>query len=435
MHEVTTKARSVTPLGLVLPEQQSARMEAAVAKASAAMAGRTFWNVSSTASGGGVAEMLHNLVGYLASGGIEARWLVLDAEPEFFAVTKRLHNAIHGAGVIEEADHDVYGRTLENNLPMLLELVRPGDVVLLHDPQTGGLVREPQLAGAKVIWRSHIGLDTPNGAWEFLRRYIESADAFIFSREQYAPSWITESRLWVIPPSIDPLSPKNRPIDADECVRILRDAGLLPADDPQARLVVQVSRWDALKDMDGVLEGFRRADLPADVRLILAGSAVTGVTDDPEGARVLADCTDAWQQLPEQVRHRVMLASLPMEDMGWNATVVNALQRHATVVVQKSLAEGFGLTVAEAMWKGKPVIATAVGGIQDQISTERTGLLVTDPADLDEFASQLRRVIADPDLAGRLGQAARDRVLEQFLDDRQLAQTCELLQVIAEEAP
>lgn len=435
MHEVTIQERSVTPLAGLLPEQQSARMEAAVAKASAAMAGRTFWNVSSTASGGGVAEMLHNLLGYLIGGGIEARWLVLDCEPEFFSVTKRLHNAIHGAGSVEESDHEVYNRTLENNLPALLDSVRPGDIVMLHDPQTGGLARSPQQAGAKVVWRSHIGLDTPNGAWEFLRRYIESADAFIFSREQYAPSWVTEARLWVIPPSIDPLSPKNRPIEADECVRILRDAHLLPADDPQARLVVQVSRWDALKDMAGVMEGFRRADLPADVRLILAGSAVTGVTDDPEGARVLADCTAAWQQLPEPVKGRISLASLPMEDPGWNATMVNALQQHATVVVQKSLAEGFGLTVAEAMWKGKPVIASAVGGIQDQIHTERTGLLVPDPADLDAFAAQLRRVVADPELGARLGQSARDRVREQFLDDRQLAQTCELLQALAEEAP
>jgi trehalose synthase len=201
--------------------------------------------------------------------------------------------------------------------------------------------------------------------------------------------------------------------------------GIVPE---EARVVLQVSRWDRLKDMPGVMHGFaRRLDrLDDDVHLMLAGPDVSGVSDDPEGAEVLAECRSAWADLDPPARERVHLCSLPMDDVDENAHLVNALQRHATVVVQKSLVEGFGLTVTEPMWKGRPVVATRVGGIQDQIVHGESGLLLDDPTDLDGFGDLLESVTDDPALGARLGKAARERVREHFLGDRHLIQYAEL---------
>jgi trehalose synthase len=251
---------------------------------------------------------------------------------------------------------------------------------------------------------------------------------------------VPADRLWVIPPSIDPLSAKNADIPAEERIRVLTDAGLLsgggspaepivhgaPPPAAAAPLVVQVSRWDRLKDMPGVMLGFARmAPQRPGAHLMLAGPAVAGVTDDPEQAQVFTDCLLTWQTLPADVRDRVHLATLPTDDIDRNATMVNALQRHAAVVVQKSFAEGFGLTVTEAMWKGRPVVAGAVGGIRDQIEDGHSGLLV-DPHDREAFAAALDRVLGDEQLAAGLGAAARARVLDHYLGDRQLRQYAEL---------
>ena len=190
----------------------------------------------------------------------------------------------------------------------------------------------------------------------------------------------------------------------------------------EARLVLQVSRWDRLKDMAGVLTGFTDAlaDLPADVHLVLAGPDVTSVSDDPEGGQVLATCRELWAGLDRSRRQRVHLVLLPMDDVDENAHLVNALQRRADVVVQKSLVEGFGLTVAEAMWKGRPVVASRVGGIQDQVTDGRDGLLLDDPRDLVTFGDTLARLLHDPHLSARLGATAHERVYEDFLGDRHL---------------
>jgi trehalose synthase len=443
MHEVPLTQRPLAALVRLLAPDQAASFTAAMARARRELSGRVVWNISSTATGGGVAEMLQTLLGYFRDAGVQTRWLVIDADERFFTITKRLHNAIHGLPAdppLGAGDHRHYQQVLDRNRGALLEAVGPDDLVLLNDPQPAGLAGPLHRAGVPVAWRSHIGRDTPNevstAAWDFLRPYIEQADAFVFSRRQYAPGWIDPDRLWVIPPSIDPLSAKNQPIAPADCVRILTLAGLLnDALTPDKRLVVQVSRWDRLKDMPGVMEGFRRADLPGDVHLVLAGPAVAGVTDDPEGAQVLAECQADRDRLPAAIRDRVWLASIPTDDVERNATIVNALQRHATVVAQKSLAEGFGLTVAEAMWKAKPVVASAVGGIQDQITAERDGLLVADPCDLDAFARDLRRLLTDPGLAHRLGQAAHDRVCRRYLDDRQLAQLARLFEAMTAAAP
>ena len=283
MREVTVEPRPLAALTAVLPEDHGRRFEAAARSAREILDGGTLWNVSATATGGGVAEMLPNLLGYLAAAGVRARWLVLDGDEPFFATTKCLHNAIHGVGDpsgLGPAEHALYQRVLRRNLPALMSQVSRRDLVLLHDPQSAGLLPALKDAGVPVAWRSHIGRDTPNeqsvAGWEFLRRYVDQADGYVFTRPQYAPPWIPADRLWIIPPSIDPLAPKNVHIAADDCQRVLTAAGVLggngtqlsavvqgaPAPPPSARLVVQVSRWDRLKDMPGVMAGFASAACP-----------------------------------------------------------------------------------------------------------------------------------------------------------------------------
>jgi len=449
VHEVTVLRRPLAALAGVLTPEQASDLRAVADRSAAALSGRTVWNVNSTATGGGVAEMLHSILGYVLDAGVRTRWLVLDGDPLFFALTKRLHNAIHGAvesAAPDDSDRAHYDEVLRRrNSSVLLDLVGQRDVVILHDPQTAGLIAPLRQAGIPVVWRCHIGRDSPNGtseaAWDFLRPYLESVDAAIFSRRQYAPAWLSQERISVIPPSIDPLSEKMSPSDR---VRILRRAGLLAGDDtagssgaartppppPEARLVVQVSRWDRLKDMPGVISGFAQASVPDDVHLMLVGPDVTGVVDDPEGTEVLAQCVATWQGLPGHLRHRVHLASVPVVDQEENARVINAIQRHASVVAQKSLAEGFGLTVTEAMWKSRPVVATAVGGIQDQIHDGTDGLLIKEPSDLLAFGAAVARLLAYPELAQRLGDAAHRTVRACFLGDRHLAQYAALLESV-----
>ncbi len=434
------------------------------------------WHVNATAQGGGVAEMLQTLLAYGKGAEIDNRWLVLDGDAAFFAITKRLHNLLHGdpgdGDVLGAAEHAHYQEVLAANLSEMLSRVATGDLVVLHDTQTAGLVDGLREVGIRVVWRCHVGRDTRNdqtdAAWRFLRHYVQRVDAFVMSRRAYAPAWVDDGRLVVIPPSIDPYSAKNRDLPPRSVRSILAGVGLVSGIDPDgpvhferrdgstasvryhdrtapvamvegappphdARLVVQVSRWDRLKDMAGVMTGFARmaADGPLDAHLMLVGPDVSGVSDDPEGAEVLTGCRALWRALPEAVRSRVHLVSLPMDDVDENAIVVNAIQRHATVVVQKSLVEGFGLTVTEAMWKSRPVIASGIGGIQDQITDGYDGLLISDPYDLDSFAAALRRVLDDPDLGDRMGSAAHERVQTSFLGDRHLAQYVDLFARLA----
>jgi trehalose synthase len=338
-------------------------------------------------------------------------------------------------------------------------------VVLLHDPQTAGLVPSIRAAGAHVAWRCHVGRDTTNemtdAAWNFLRPYIEQADALIFTRAAYVPDWVDRDTTWIIPPSLDPFTAKNDDIAAGDVEAVLRHAGLVLTSERRGRflfrrrdgstgvvrphigliegghpvpagvrLVLQVSRWDRLKDMAGVLTGFadHLPDLPPDVHLMLAGPETAGVTDDPEGAEVFEECRALRRERPAEVQQRIHLCSLPMDDTDENAFLVNALQRHAAVVVQKSLVEGFGLTVTEPMWKGKPVVASRVGGIQDQIVDGESGLLLDDAGDLDEYAAALGRLLGDDGLAQRLGATARERVRDLYLGDRHLKQYVDLFE-------
>jgi trehalose synthase len=456
------RAVEMSPLPLarfapLIGAERYATLEERAARAREVLAGVTVWNVNSTAAGGGVAEMLRVIVGYSLGAGLDVRWNVIAGDDMFFATTKRLHNQLHGFpgdGEIGAAETEHY-RTLTDGFGAeFARLVRPGDVVLLHDPQTAGMTTQLAAAGAHVVWRCHVGVDHENSwtsaAWEFLRPHLELCQRYVFSRRSYAPAWLSDDSVAVIPPSIDPFSVKNEELSSDEVVATLRAAGVFndggdvtpPAAagargraishrasivggapiDPALPLVVQVSRWDRLKDMAGVMTGFLGGVAAANDRahLALVGPAVAAVSDDPEGAQVLGECAAAWEALPAAQRQRVSLVTLPMDDLDENATMVNAIQRHATVVVQKSLAEGFGLTVAEAMWKGRAVVASGIGGITDQIAPG-TGILLADPTDLTTFGAVLAGLLDDPAEIERLGAAARSRVLADFVGDQHLA--------------
>ncbi len=452
-------------------EARTRRLREVAEQARHMLAKRVIWNVNSTATGGGVAEILHALLPYARGAGVDARWVVIEGNSEFFAITKRIHNRLHGVTApgekLGEKEHAHYAEVLEQNASRLQELLQPRDFVILHDPQTAGLVAPLRRTGAKVIWRCHIGHETHEGVvartWEFLRRYMENADAFIFSRRAYAPPWLDSRPLHTVAPSIDPFSAKNHAMSRATVHAILRESGLLNAgatngvpffsrwDGTQGTvgrraeivsegqlptldtpLVVQVSRWDRLKDMRGVMRGFaQHIDGIPDVHLALVGPDVRGVQDDPEGEQVLDECLNFWQKLSEAKRRRIHLVSLPMEDTEENPAIVNAIQRHATVIVQKSLHEGFGLTVTEAMWKGRPILASRVGGIQDQIEDGMHGLLVQNPTDLKGFGVALRRLVEDRALAKRLGRNARRRAISRYLGVRQLIQYVEIFAQLA----
>jgi trehalose synthase len=470
MQEISIEPRRLDQLARLLSPERADQLAQVAVRARRVLDGRTVWNVNATAHGGGVAEILQSLLAYVRGAGVDTRWLVLSGTPEFFTVTKRLHNRLHGSvgdgGPLGEAEHAVVARTLASNLEEMRDRVRPQDIVVLHDPQTAGLVDGIRATGAKVVWRCHIGSDTSDAgieeAWEFLRPFAENADAFVFSRKSYAPDWSRSERLHVITPSIDPFSAKNGPLTDRQVASTLARAGLvagplhdadlgfarrdgtkgttrsheglldraaLPA---EARLVIQVSRWDRLKDMAGVLTGFAGAlaDLPDDVHLLLVGPEASGVSDDPEGAQVLAECRELRRVLDPSRQERIHLVELPMDDVDENAHIVNALQRHASVIVQKSLVEGFGLTVTEAMWKARPIVASAIGGIQDQITDGEQGLLLQDPRDLTSFAAALIRLVDDTEEAARLGKAAQQRVQDRFLGDRHLEQYMDLFEMV-----
>jgi trehalose synthase len=277
----------------------------------------------------------------------------------------------------------------------------------------------------------------------------------VFSRQAYVPSWCIPERVTIVPPSIDAFSPKNIELD-DSFVRstlvhtglvagplpkrqssrfirtdgtpgrVERRAEVVRSGEPpqwETPLIVQVSRWDPLKDMKGVMLGFARMleqSPEQDAALLLAGPDVRSVGDDPEAPEVFEETVTAWRALPDEIREHVHLVLLPMDDVEENAAIVNALQRHAAIVVQKSLKEGFGLTVTEAMWKARPMIASRVGGIQDQVEDGVHGILLDDPSDLDALAQAMRRLLDDPAARRRMGDAARQRVREEFLGARHL---------------
>lgn len=428
-----------------------------IARARTGLEGRVVWHFNSTARGGGVAEMLRSYLAYVRGAGVDARWMVARGDPAFFEVTKRLHNNLHGdpgdGGALRGAEQRIYQSTLADATADLAHLVRRGDVVFLHDPQTAGMVKPVQELGASVVWRCHVGVDQPNElvrrAWDFLRPELEGADALVFSRQQFVWDGLEGQRIWIMPPTIDAFSPKNQDMDAETVASVLGTIGLGPDgslpppvyhhnDGAPARvnrkativqegrlaaetpLVAQVSRWDRLKDPVGLLVCFAEHVADTTSHLVIAGPDVEAVDDDPEGADALNEVRSTLAGMPDAIRGRVHLVSLPMDDLDENAAMVNALQRRADVVVQKSIAEGFGLTVAEAMWKQKPVVAGRIGGIQDQIVDGESGLLVDDPRDLAAVGAAIDSLLAEPGRATQIGRAARQRVIDEFLQIHRL---------------
>jgi trehalose synthase len=462
LREVQVEALDAARLEPLIGPERMARFEQIADATQQALAGRSVLNINSTATGGGVAEMLQTLLAYVRGAGVDARWLVIEGDPAFFEITKRIHNGLYGTpgdgGPLGAAEHHHYDHVMRRNSHEILALVRAGDIAVLHDPQPAGLCAALAAAGARVIWRCHVGRDDSNEwterAWRFLERYLEQAEAFVVSRRAFAPPWADPARTHVVQPSIDPFSAKNEPMSHRNVRLALGYTGLIegdgrppavpfrrrdgspgrinrhvdlvqsgppaPADAP---MVMQASRWDAMKDMAGVMEGFaEHVDASLGAHLVLAGPAVSGVADDPEAARVYNDCVERWRRLPHAARGRIHLACMPMSDPDEAAAMVNALQRHATVVVQKSIAEGFGLTVAEAMWKSRPVVGSAVGGIRDQIVNGEHGLLLADPTDLAALGSAVETLLRDPQEAARMGANAHRRAAEEFLGDRHLEQ-------------
>jgi trehalose synthase len=412
-----------------------------------------------------VAEMLVSLLAYAKGAGVDARWQVIAGNDPFFALTKRIHNNLHNAagdgGELGDEAREIYEDALRPNIEEFSKLVKPEDVVIVHDPQPAGLVGPLKEMGVPVIWRCHVGIDTPSEvsrrAWEFLRPYVEPADAYVFSREAFAWERLDDDKIQLIAPVIDAFSAKNQELPEENIRGILAVAGLQPdggdgkpefiredgsvdnversadileerpltPDDP---VVLQVSRWDRLKDPLGVIQGFVDHVVPnTDAHLVYAGPAVEAVADDPEGKEVLEEARSTYANLPDEVRERIHLTALPMDDLQENAVMVNALQRRADVVVQKSIAEGFGLTVAEGMWKARPVVASRIGGIQDQIVDGTSGVLLDDPADLDAYGRAVRGLLEEPDRAKRIGHEAQERVRDDFLAVRSLLQYLDLI--------
>jgi len=360
--------------------------------------GKSVLHVNSTAVGGGVAEILNRMVPLLNELGVRTGWEVIKGGEAFYAATKKFHNALHGAQAeVTPRDYQAYEEAQDANLS---ELPLEADILLIHDPQPAALVKKRRTLKNIWLWRCHLDLSRPDpGVWGFLRPYVEQYDAAVFSSPGFAQKLPIPEVL--IPPSIDPVSDKNRDLEESEVRRILERLGI-PRDRP---LVTQVSRFDRLKDPLGVIEAFRAARRGAQARLLLVGGPAA---DDPEGEKVYQEVLERAQGDTE-----ILVLSLPPT----SHLEINAIQRASAVVLQKSLREGFGLTVAEALWKGKPVIAGNVGGIPQQILHRHSGILVHS---VEGAGYWIRRLLQEPGLARRLGENGREHVRNNFLLTRHL---------------
>ncbi|HEY7250040.1 MAG TPA: glycosyltransferase [Methylomirabilota bacterium] len=460
--EVPLPTRSPELLSRDIGRAAAARLGETGKQAVALLGNRTVWNINSTARGGGVAELLRTTLPYWRGSAIGARWLVLQGSPAFFRLTKRLHNMLHGDGGLARfglAERTFFERVARVIGAEASGVVRAGDIVLLHDPQTAGLIPLLRSAGAVVIWRCHVGADAPSpaaeAAWDFLLPYVADADACVFTRRAFVPPGLDPRRVSVFAPAIDPCSPKNQALPPATAQAILAHCGLVPSHRngsslsdrsvpltwggeavvqrrcrvmrearprgaDRGRLVVALSRWDHLKDPIGIMQAFAEHVDDPRARLIVAGPATVAVPDDPEGPAYLRAVRAAWAALPGRQRRRIDVAVLPMVDLDENALMVNALQSRAAVIVKKSVQEGFGLGVTEALWKARPVVATRVGGQQDQIQHRRTGLLVDDPHDLAGFGAAVNELLETPREDLEFGAAGRNEVREHYLADTHL---------------
>ena len=359
---------------------------------------RTMQHINSTSVGGGVAEILTRLIPLLRELGVDARWDVIKGDQAFYNVTKAFHNALHGhTEEISEQMFEIFRANTEMNLR---ETDLTGDVMFIHDPQPAGLIlRKPEI-GRQWVWRCHIDVSAPQqDVWNFLRDYVVRYDAAIFSMPDFAQQLpIPQFR---IAPSIDPIADKNKPLDR-ACVEMILNKYKV---DPDRPIVTQISRFDRLKDPLGVIRAYKMVKNRQDCQLILAGG---GATDDPEGAQVLSEVQEAASGDPDI--HVLLLP--PFSDVE-----INALVRGSTIILQKSIKEGFGLTVAEALWKRKPVIGGAVGGIKLQVINGVTGYLVHSP---EGAANRISQLLRDRKLRERMGENGYQHVRQNFLLTRQI---------------
>ncbi len=350
-------------------------------------------NINSTSVGGGVAEILTRMIPLLRELGVDATWDVIKGDQAFFNVTKALHNALHGAA--EPITEDMLECFRSHTEMNLREINFTGDVIWIHDPQPAGLIAAKKQIGRQWVWRCHIDISTPDKrAWEFLRPYVDQYDASVYSMPDFAQHLPIPQ--FMMSPSIDPLSEKNRELEQVEIGRILEKYSI----DPRRPILTQISRFDRLKDPVGVIASYKMIKRRRDCQLVLAGG---GASDDPEGELVLQEVREAAGTDPDI--HVLLLP--PFSDLE-----INALVRASTIVFQKSIKEGFGLTVSEALWKKKPVIGSAVGGIKIQIVNGVTGFLVHSP---EGAASRALQLLADPELCKRMGENGYQHVKQNFL--------------------
>jgi trehalose synthase len=362
------------------------------------LSGKSILNINSTFVGGGVAEILSRLVPLVGQLGVDVRWQIISGEAEFFKVTKKLHNALHGkADFISDEDLSLFLETTDKNLN---QLDLSGDILFIHDPQPAALIAKKKDIGGKWIWRCHIDISRPDSrVWGFLKQFVTDYDAGVFSSPNFAQE--LPIRQFFAPPSIDPLSDKNKELPPEVIAGVLSKYGL----DEQKPVILQVSRFDRLKDPLGVIKAFELVRKNFPCQLVLAGGTAS---DDPESGEVLAEVKERAGDNPD-----IHVLDIP----SGSDIDINALQRAATIVVQKSLREGFALTVTEALWKGKPVVASGVGGIPLQVRNRLTGLLCHS---VEGAAYALRQILANPDYGHWLGKNGREHVRQHFLITREI---------------
>lgn len=371
--------------------------------------GRGIEMINSTAVGGGVAEILTRLLPLAEELDLNIRWDVMTGGEDFFEVTKSFHNALHGAPYhANPKDFEIFLAYSERNRA---RLPLDAEFVVIHDPQPAALIDGRKKNGNHWVWRCHIDLSHPNRAvWDFLETFVSKYDGSMFSSPEFTRQLAIPQYLFY--PAIDPLSEKNRDLDPEFIAQVLARYNI----DPLRPIVTQISRFDRLKDPVGVIRAYRIVKRYFDCQLVLAGGSAT---DDPEGAVVLKEVLEEAEGDPD-----IKVIELP----AWAPLEVNALQRASTVVIQKSLREGFGLTVSEALWKKKPVVASAVGGIPVQVIHRHTGMLAHS---VEGTAYQVRFLLSHPEIAAKLGEQGHLHVKENFLITQKLKRYITLFLTLA----
>ncbi len=429
--------------------------------------GCTIWMINSTATGGGVAEMLPSQMRIMRYIGIKIEWMVIEANDQaFFNLTKRIHNAIHGSGdgIFTEEDRAIFEKVNAQNAENAIAAINDGDLVVIHDPQPmplAAMIREKR--NVKTLWRCHIGLEEQNattkGVWSFLSKYYDSYDHFVFSLASYVPNGLLD-KTSIIPPAIDPLSHKNRVLWLSKCLGILQQSGIIREQLPQLYTnyknqvrrvmpdgsfntvnheeeldiifhptVLQISRWDRLKGFKELMEAFvlmkkenqKKTDKTSlayrrirHTRLALGGPDPAFVSDDPEGMEVLNELIEQYKEMSPELQQSIALLLLPLDNPKENALIVNALQRCATIVVQNSIQEGFGLTATEAMWKQRPVLVSGAAGLRAQVQHDINGKINPDASNIPQLAEALEEMLNKSKERDRWGFNGQVRVIENF---------------------